>query len=386
MSTLCSFKPTLGYYLAVKYSYDRKVKMKLENLNYGQLGRSKVIRESEYELHHIVPRYRLKGFHPSVLNSPDNIAILTAREHLMAHYEMCLFESGYFKQSARAAFLMLFNLKKMTFDEIKDLSNDDIELLITQSVEAREKYFGSDAHKRGCSKSGKIAGEKRRLAFANDPTFKKYILDCMKISPDKRKQMSERAKSKNKITPLWDINRASETNGKYIRQSWEYFDSIYIGVFKYNLSYKTIAKVLKVDYKRISNIIRTLKDGRHETPNEFSNYVFAGDFYKRYNATYTENIENLYEYFVKDTPWNKFFDNDAWLILEDLMKMYPDGCTAQTLHENHKIGYLQRKGISAVLKDFRRKSLDLWEHYNSWLIFKQLKQQDGIKEQGLEDM
>lgn len=348
--------------------------MKLEGLTYRQLGKVSEIRSLGYELHHMIPRYRLKGYPNSFLNCPENIAILTAREHLLAHYHLCLFETGKYKHSARVAFLMLFNLKKLSFSEIEALTKEEIDVLLDNAVESRKTYFGSEQHKRGSSKAGKVAGEKRKEAFANDPEFRKYMLSKLKLSPEKRKQISDKRILENKDKPLWRINNASKQQGKYIQQAWEYFDSIYIGVVKYNYSYKLIAKILGLNYKRISNIVKTIKQGRHPLPIEFSEYIFAKDFYLDFNCTYTENVKEVYEYYQKETPWNKHFDNSCWLSLDKFKSLYPRGCRAYRLRKDHDVSFLQSNKISAVLKSLSDLELESWEYYETWCYFKSLNE------------
>lgn len=63
-----------------------------------------------YELHHIIPRW-LKGS-----NSKDNLVLLTAREHFLAHY---LLFKHYKDKPSSAAFHMMCNSKNSVFRDSK---------------------------------------------------------------------------------------------------------------------------------------------------------------------------------------------------------------------------------------------------------------------------
>lgn len=113
--------------------------------------------------------------------------------------------------------------------------------------------------------------------------------------------MSKRTVEKNKLLPLWEINKPDENKkGKYQRQHWYLFDSIYEGVLKYSLSYKTIANILEVEYKRISNIVRTIKEKLQDSPINFTDYEFYDDFGKKYSYTYLGS-RIKYEKYLKNT-------------------------------------------------------------------------------------
>lgn len=325
MNTLSDFKINAEYALIIKESVKRKLLLGLNGMTYRQLQRNDLVKKNKYELHHIIPRYRLKQHTTEFLNAPENIALLTPREHLLAHHQMCLFETGKSKHSARKAFLMLFNLKKLSFSEIESLTDDEIGTLADASVEARLKYFGSKEHKECSSKAGKISGEKRKQAFANDPEFRVYLLDRLKLSPEKRKEVSERRVEKYKNIPPWRVYLSEDTTPSgYNKQQWRYFDTIYEGVVVYNLSYKVLAGILKVDCQSISNIVRVIKDRFQKDHVTFENFRFYKEFLEDYVPTLHEHV-HLLEYYSENTkvPWNKGNGmSTPWLIFDRYFRCY----------------------------------------------------------------
>lgn len=325
MNTLSDFKINAEYALIIKESVKRKLLLGLNGMTYGQLQRNDLVKKNKYELHHIIPRYRLKQHTTEFLNAPENIALLTPKEHLLAHHQMCLFETGKSKQSARNAFLMLFNLKKLSFSEIESLTDDEIGTLADASVEARLAYFGSKEHKDGSSKAGKISGEKRKQAFANDPDFRDYLLGRLKLSPEKRKEVSERRVEKYKNIPPWRVYLSENTTEcGYSKQQWKYFDTIYEGVVFYNLSYKILANILKVEYKSISNIVRVIKDRFQKDLVAFENFRFYKEFLEDYSPTLGEHAL-LLKYYSEGTkvPWCKMHGmNTPWLMFDRYFRCY----------------------------------------------------------------
>ena len=294
------FKPSEEYRKLVEISSARKALLNLDNsFNYKKLGRQKLFEKYKYELHHIIPRYRFKNKSKDGLNNGENVAILTITEHLLAHYYLTLLESGNYLYSARMAFIQLFSLKKGA----PELSLKEVIDLLPKLEECRLKYFGSETHKEGSRKAGRVAGEIRKQRFLSEPEYKKQILAKIARSPEKRKADGLIVTENNKKKAPWEINPSSGREDLvYIPQAWEYFDSIYIGYVKYNLSYKSIARCLGLDYRRISNIIRTLKT-KENLPIDFKDYMFYDSFLEKYALT-NERFLSKFEYYASEIlPW-----------------------------------------------------------------------------------
>lgn len=298
MDTL-DFKPNDEYLKLVEASEKRKLELSLLNLSYSQLARKKLFVKYQYELHHIEPRYRFKTKSKSLMNVAGNIAVLTVREHLLAHYYLTLFELGNFKHSADMAFIQLFSLSKTK--PLFDLNT--VESLIPAVEKARLDYFGSVAHKTGSKKAGKLSGEKRKKRFENDPEFRKHILLRLKRTPEQRKVDSITLIERNKTLPPWKVNASSGREDLiYKPQLWANFDSIYTGLIKYKLSYKAIARCLEVPYQRIHNIVWILRT-KENLPNSFKDYEFYSDFIKDFQLNYPA-FEGRFTYYSSNRiPW-----------------------------------------------------------------------------------
>ena len=295
------FAPSEEYLKLIEISDSRKAELNLTNLTYSQLLRKKVFKKYGYELHHIEPRYRLKSGQSGYLNRPDNIAVLTIREHLLAHLYLAKFEIGKFKYSAQMALIQLWSLKSNS-GSVLSLPDDEISVLLDGIEESRKNYFGSDHHIDSSSKAGKVSGAIRKKRFENDPEFREYLLSKLKLSDDKRTEVCAAKKDRKDKSPPWLINKIKNTDGKnykYTPQLWELFDSIYEGLFKYNLSYKAIAKVLEVDYHRINNIVRIMKGKKEDFPDSFEKYQFYSEFIKDYKPTYLNSRALFEEYLEK---------------------------------------------------------------------------------------
>lgn len=150
------FTPNEKYLELVALSNERKTLLGLSGVNYNQLRKLKLYQKHGYELHHIVPRYRFKGKTNQELNIGENIALLTIREHLLAHLYLTQFETGKFFYSARMAFIQLwsFSLSK----EIPDLEAEDFDTLLNKVEKSRKEYFGSAFHVACAKKLGNWQG------------------------------------------------------------------------------------------------------------------------------------------------------------------------------------------------------------------------------------
>lgn len=295
------FTPNEEYLKLIEISEGRKVELALMGLTYRQLSKKKLFKEYGYELHHIEPRYRLKTSTTDYLNRPNNIAVLTTREHLLAHLYLAKFEVGKFRNSARMALIQLWSVKSRS-DYLLNLPENELYLMLDGVEESRKNYFGSVAHIEGSSKAGKIAGAIRKERFENDPEFREYMLGKLKLSENRKIEVSASKKEKKDKSPPWLINTIKHIDGKNYKhkpQLWGLFDSIYEGLFKYNLSYKAIAKVLGVDYHRISNIVRIMKGKKEDFPDSFEKYQFYREFISDYRPTYLNSRALFEEYLEK---------------------------------------------------------------------------------------
>ena len=303
------FFPTDAYMDLIEISNTRKENFGLNGLSYRQLQRKGVRSKYGFELHHIVPNYRQKKRPTSYKNRADNIAILTPLEHLEAHKELSIFETGVFKYKALAAFLQLThrasgdNLENGT--TIKDLAN------------ARELYYGSDAHISGCKKSGKIAGEKSSTRWKTDPLFVERMITILK---ENQKVGAETRKNNNKQLMPWEISSINFGNGgKHAPQEWRFLDTIYTGVVKYELSYAIIANVLGVSHKNVSNIVRIIKKDGVFVPFEGSR--FSPKFYLQFEPTIDYFEEHFKYYADSNVPWNKSKVARCWSFAESFFPL-----------------------------------------------------------------
>ena len=114
----------------------------------------------------------MKGAAKAILNSGQNILILTTYEHIVAHYLLVMFETGNWYYSASMAFIQLTSLKRSM---LENLPRADVDEIIKKAAFERSSYFGSDKHREFSSKSGKAAGEKRKQRMNEDPEFAEYI-------------------------------------------------------------------------------------------------------------------------------------------------------------------------------------------------------------------
>lgn len=96
---------------------------------------------NKLEIHHRIPRYRLKEESKSVLNDGSNLMLLTSYEHVLAHYYLTKFEKGRWYYSARMAFIQLTSLKREIISKVND---ENIHILLEHIGKCREEYFAYD--------------------------------------------------------------------------------------------------------------------------------------------------------------------------------------------------------------------------------------------------
>jgi hypothetical protein len=61
--------------------------------------------------HHIIPRSWFKMFGEEIDNSPRNLVVLTYREHVLAHYYLCLCTTGKLQYANELALICLISRK-----------------------------------------------------------------------------------------------------------------------------------------------------------------------------------------------------------------------------------------------------------------------------------
>lgn len=304
---LNNFTPSAKYLELIAVSEKRKIELNLVGFNYRKLCKQKLRVKFGFELHHIIPNYRQKNIPVSERNAPDNIAILTIREHIIAHKELADFEEGTFKYKAKAAFLLQTNRCMEHFDGMS-LPDDILEAL----SESRLSYYGSDEHILGSKKAGGISGLKRKERMKSDAEFRKKITDALVSS--RHKAIESRRISLNNMPP-WTISGWVCGDFKYRKsQYWEFYDTIYEGVVTYDLSYKILSKILSVPISRISNIVRIIKINSCNVP--FRHSKFYSAFIRDFEPT-LHRFEKDLEYFGnKEIPWTQHRPSKSMLLAE----------------------------------------------------------------------
>lgn len=303
------FEPCKDYLNLIELSNKRKVDLMLQQYNYKKLSKKQVYRNYGYELHHIVPRYRV---HDKKLSDvAENIALLTPREHILAHYYLSKFETGVYKYKAFHAFLCLCNFynRKVAIEDIEVVISqlDDVEVL---RKEYMDSLFKRDVVKQSAKRLSKIMTEKHK-----DSDFKQRVKNILHSKESLEKSRKTRMETMSK-TPPWRVQ-------KTMKQSWEFFDSIYEAVVKYKLSYKLIAKHLKVKYRDISNIVKIIKkkflDGSSQS---FCDFKFKDEF----NSDFEPTLHRYEEYFKYEYTrlyvW-KIFDKGGTSFLANIDELYP---------------------------------------------------------------
>lgn len=315
------FNPCSNYLELIERSNKRKNLLGLVNNNYSSLGKKNLYKTYGYERHHIIPNYRNKHLTRANRDVAENIALLTSEEHLDAHYYLSKFETKKFKYSAQMAFIQLTSLKR---DVVENMTEEKYKQIKEEILKARTEYFTSDFLKKVSSKSGKIVGEIRRKRWLEDAEFREYMLAKLKLSDERKKEIADNKRKKTLKTPPWKKSQTFKGN-IYTPQCWEYFDTIYTGILKYNMSYKKIAAVLDVPYKRISNIVRTIQERYKHSDPDFTNFIFYEDFINDYEPSLPKFDYRLTYY--SDSvivPWNKFMDRSikSWVAFVPFFKYF----------------------------------------------------------------
>ena len=304
---LDGFTPSKKYLELVALSDRRKVELNLVGYNYWKLSKQNLREKFGFELHHIIPNYRQTSKSPSERKVSENIAVLTIREHIIAHKELVDFEKGVFKYKAKAAFLLQTN-RNIEYLEGAELSEDILDSL----EKSRLSYYGSAEHIQGSKKAGNIAGLKRKERMKNDAEFRKKILDSLTSSREEASK--NRSIGLNNRMP-WERSDILFGDSKlYQKQAWKFFDSIYEGVVVYNLSYKVLSKILSVPINRLSNIVRNLRENSYNKP--FKESEFYSSFMKDFEPTLDKFHEDLEYFGNKEIPWTHHKPTKSMILAE----------------------------------------------------------------------
>lgn len=284
------------------------------DLNYRDLLKRVNSLNIECNLHHYVPRYRMRDKPASERDAASNILLLSIEEHILAHYYLTKFETGNFKYSAQMAFIQMCNLNK---NSSLDFSEDELAFIVEQHSQVKSEYFGSERHIEGSRKAGRAAGLVRKRKFAEDAVFREKIMTALHSEGSREKQRKSKLSTLENLPP-WYAHGKDSRNCKYKDQLWEYFDTIYTSVVEYNLSYKIIAKIIGVKYERISNIVRTVKEKYLQAAKPFSEFRFYNEYLLKFKPTFYK-YKTLVEYYSEKTkvPWSKLDGQYApWLIFD----------------------------------------------------------------------
>lgn len=383
------FNPCENYKKLKKLSDIRKESLFGEiayTLNYRALLKKMSNLNIECNLHHYIPRYRMKDKPSSERDAASNILILSIEEHVMAHYYLTKFETNNFKYSAQMAFIQMCNLNK---NSCLDFSEEELALLVEQQSNVKSEYFGSERHIEGSRKAGKAAGLIRKQQWAENASFREEILKSLHSESSKKKRVASRIKT-TENSPPWYTNGRELRNSKYKDQLWEYFDTIYISFIEYNLSYKIISKIIGVPHERISNIVRTIKEKYADTALPFSQFRFYDEYLLKFQPTFYK-YKNLVEYYseLTEVPWNKDDGhNTPWLIFDKYFQSLVSAMNQGYAVSHQAFSKFYGKNTSLCLsihKEAERLYINGYREmkdipwYNSWCVFMSLQSAD-IKE------
>lgn len=306
------FNPCKEYEKLKIISTERKIDILGENhlcFSYRQLQKIMAKRGTNFSLHHYVPRYRMKNEQASTRDSGENILLLTLEEHILAHYYLSIFETLEFKFSAFTSFIMIFNLTK---DKKLLFTSEEKERLLQRADYCRSQYKELANSVESLRATYLKTGERMKTRFKTDPEFKKKVLNAIHTEDIKIKAKESRKKI-FESTPPWRYF-GSNTKTKYEDQRWDYFDTIYNCVVLHNLSYKTIARILNVEHKTISNIVRIIKENYMDNRKPFNEFIFKDDFLSKFKATYEEYTRIVDYYSNSNLPWSTNFNSALpWL-------------------------------------------------------------------------
>lgn len=299
-----NFKPCEDYLRLIEVSDQRKITLFGESaVTFGMSRlRSEINRKDpELEIHHKVPRYRLRDLPTRVQNSPENLMVLTPEEHILAHYYIMRFEVGKWVYSALMAFIQLTSLKK---ESLANFTEDSLKLILPEILLARKRYFRSDVHLNGSRKAGIIAGNIRKQRMEEDPSFAAYIKS--RLHDD---EVVARARASYKVgvnaLPPWRRPGARKSTNQ--TQSWEHSNVVFAGI-KLGFSYKKIANYLGISFTRISNMVRVLKKD-FENLESFDEWKFYREYIRDFGNPVEVDIEDFLIFGT--TPWKP--NSDAWV-------------------------------------------------------------------------
>lgn len=156
---------------------------------------SKTKKSYNTQTHHILPRCYYSLIKEKVNDSDDNLAVLLYKDHILAHYYLCLCTKGILKHKLEAAFIMLCN-----FNDINDFDHT--------KLDEYEKIYESLSHNRlGVSppNKGKPMSEEQRRKISttlkghpvSEASRRKMSQAQLNLSPEKRAHISMASKNRN---------------------------------------------------------------------------------------------------------------------------------------------------------------------------------------------
>ena len=325
-------------------------------LTYYQLRRLIIKLKEKYEIHHIIPRYKLKHLPSKHKNAGSNLTVLTPKEHLLCHYYLSKFDTKDVYK-ARMAFIQLFNFKDRKCIE---MSEAEILDLADKIAETRKMYFGSSYHRENSSRSGKLAGERRKERMRSDPEFRAYIISKWVSKESTLKSLATKQNGLYKLPP-WE--RRCKTT---VKQRWDLFDTVFVGVVEFDSSYKYIANYLGISSKSIFNIVRIIKDNPEIYLGKLENFKWYNNWLEEFNP----NISLVYNLRIMlDCPWNyKYFRS-----LRNLDRAYTEyrnnGRLSCDLLKSIGVIPMHHKKYRDYCKEiYKFGEFELWPYYTAWKL------------------
>jgi len=285
-----------------------------DSLTYSQLSKRLKRKGLTFELHHRVPRYRLKDKENRYKNCGKNIMLLTRYEHVVAHYYLTKFEERRWYYSALMAFIQISSLKKEDIDLVTD---ENIKDLAEKVVKARQEYFGSEAHIKAAKKAGIKAGNKRKERMQSDPEFREYILDRMiNLSPEQKQISRQKFIDTVKSFPPWERGGAKKKLSKV--QDWKYAEAAF-NFISMGFSYKKLSLYYGIEHERVSNIFRVIREDYSELK-DFRDWVYYKNFIKDFKDRPIINKNEIYLFCT--VPWRR--DSNAWVNIDKIYEIYKE--------------------------------------------------------------
>ena len=134
------------YEQVLNLSEERKLDLGLSGKNLAQLRNLKIYKNYGYELHHIVPKYKLHYKQREFMDNPDNISLLSVGEHILAHFLLVRRERNE-------------NKKRSAISALKEIIKYKADVVVLEKEPMLVEYFGGLEYA-----SRHIKGLKERIA------------------------------------------------------------------------------------------------------------------------------------------------------------------------------------------------------------------------------